>query len=71
MLGQQILGMRAKKWGESMRPPSRLCIDPLKKILIKKNFEKTNFEKKKSKKSSKVEIFSMVKIQNIFRPMFL
>ena len=25
-----------KKWGESMRPPSRRCIDPLKKILIKK-----------------------------------
>ena len=46
MLGQQILGMRAKIWGDSMRPPSRLCIDPIKKILIKKNFEKKNFEKK-------------------------
>ena len=70
MLGQQILGTLAKKLGESMRPPSRLCIDPLKKILIKKNFENF-FLKKKSKKSSKVEIFTMVKIQNIFRPMFL
>ena len=56
---------------ESMRSPSRRCIDPLKQILIKKNFEKKNFEKKKSKKSSKLEIFTMVKIQNIFRPMFL
>ena len=33
MLGQQILGMRAKKWGESTQTPSRLCIDPLKKTL--------------------------------------
>ena len=41
MLGQQILGMRAKKWGESMRPPSPLMHRPFKKnILIKKNFEK-------------------------------
>ena len=30
-----------------MRPPSRLCIDPLKKILIKKNFE--NFFLKKTR----------------------
>ena len=44
MLGQQILGMRAKKWGESMRPPSRRCIDPLKTIIIKKTLKK-NIEK--------------------------
>ena len=35
-----------------------------------KKIEKKNFEKK-SKKSSKVGIFTMVKNQNIFRPMFL
>ena len=34
-----ILGMRAKKWRESMRPPSRRCIDPLKKNLIKKKLD--------------------------------
>ena len=66
MLGQQILGMSAKKWGESMRPPSHLMHRPFKK----KNSYKKNL-KKKSKKSSKLEIFTMVKIQNIFRPMFL
>ena len=46
MLGQQILGMRAKKWGESMWPPSRRCIDPLKKILIKKTLKKKSYKKK-------------------------
>ena len=87
MLGQQILGMRAKKWGEYMRHPSHWCIDPLKKNSYKKNFEKKKqgrmkrlkaatvfiwdiwkekHLKKKSKKSSKVEIFTKVKIQNIF-----
>ena len=60
MLGQQILGMRAKKWGESMRPPSPSMHRPFKKNSYKKTL------KKKSKKSSKLEIFTMVKIQNIF-----
>ena len=29
MLDQQILGMHAKKWGESMRPPSPSMTRPL------------------------------------------
>ena len=49
MLDQQILGMRTKKWGESMRPPSHLCIDPLKKILIKKLLKKKQGRMKRLK----------------------
>ena len=53
----RILGTRAKKWGESMRPPSPLCIDPLKKNSYKKNFEKKKILKKK-KKEKKTLFFS-------------
>ena len=62
----RILGMFTKQWGESMRPPSLRCIDPLKTRtyetsqscdrvhlghLKKKHLKK----RKKSKKKSKVE----------------
>ena len=44
MLGQQILGMRAKN-GESLCGPQALrCIDPLKKNSYKKNFQKKIFK---------------------------
>ena len=65
-VGPADTGHARQKWGESMWPPSPSMHRP-----FKKNSYKKNFEKKKSKKSSKLEIFTMVKIQNIFRPMFL
>ena len=54
MLGQQILGMRAKN-GESLCGPQALrCIDPLKKTSYKKTF------KKKSSKAFLLLFFSYV-----------